>query len=161
MGKDPVFSLLTPTGAQSMEISGPCAWSLALIIWRVDILTADRETHVRQRRLLSHAFSEKALREQEPILQYYVDKFLHQISLRATEPLDLTAWFHFISMSSCHSSSLNWFADGYLSSSLWLDWRPLIWWRFRLPRSRRLRLLRWVNSSYHKRTCLHTNVEIL
>ncbi|KAL1963922.1 hypothetical protein VTN77DRAFT_7728 [Rasamsonia byssochlamydoides] len=77
MGKDPVFSLHTPTGV-------------------ANILTADRETHIRQRRLLSHAFSEKALREQESILQSYVDKLLEQISLRcASGPVDLVAWYNF------------------------------------------------------------------
>ena len=39
-----------------------------------NILTGDRATHTRHRRLLSHAFSEKALREQESILQGFVDK---------------------------------------------------------------------------------------
>jgi hypothetical protein len=38
MPKDPIFRLHTPTGAQN-------------------IMVADRETHSRQRRLLSHAFS--------------------------------------------------------------------------------------------------------
>jgi len=36
------------------------------------ILTADRENHARMRRLISHAFSDKALREQEGFLQEYV-----------------------------------------------------------------------------------------
>ena len=55
-----------------------------------DILTAGRETHVRQRRLLSHAFCEKALRVQEGILQTYVNKLLEQLSLRCTSgPLNM------------------------------------------------------------------------
>ncbi|KKA23236.1 Cytochrome P450 [Rasamsonia emersonii CBS 393.64] len=61
-----------------------------------DILTADRQTHIRQRRLLSHAFSEKALREQESILQTYVDKLLEQVSARcASGAVDLVAWYNF------------------------------------------------------------------
>lgn len=78
MRKDPVFSLLTPTGAQN-------------------ILVADRETHVRQRRLLSHAFSEKALREQESILQLHVSKLLDQLSSRCdTGPVNVVSWFNFL-----------------------------------------------------------------
>ncbi|KAI9652378.1 MAG: hypothetical protein M1831_006856 [Alyxoria varia] len=78
MGKDPIFLLHTPTGVQN-------------------ILTADRATHTRQRRLLSHAFSEKALREQEDILQHYITKLLEQFSARwQSGPLDLAAWFHYL-----------------------------------------------------------------
>ena len=63
-----------------------------------DILVADRETHVRQRRLLSHAFSEKALREQESILQLHVNKLLNQLSSRCeTGPVNVVAWFNFLS----------------------------------------------------------------
>ncbi|CAI6237285.1 unnamed protein product [Periconia digitata] len=79
MEKDPIFRLHTPTGAQN-------------------ILVADRETHTRQRRLLSHAFSESALREQEPILQLYARKLLDQLSFHCTTgPLDMTAWLTFAS----------------------------------------------------------------
>ncbi|PVH92619.1 benzoate 4-monooxygenase cytochrome P450 [Periconia macrospinosa] len=79
MGKDPIFRLHTPTGAQN-------------------ILVADRETHTRQRRLLSHAFSESALREQEPILQLYAHKLLDQLSFHCTTgPLDMVSWLTFAS----------------------------------------------------------------
>ncbi|XRM47062.1 hypothetical protein ABZX51_010067 [Aspergillus tubingensis] len=78
MGKDPVFSLRTPTGVQN-------------------ILTADRQTHTRQRRLLSHAFSEKALREQEGIIQGYVDQLMRQLAARANDgPQNMVDWFTFI-----------------------------------------------------------------
>jgi cytochrome P450 len=63
-----------------------------------DILTADRATHTRQRRLLSHAFSEKALREQEGIIQGYVNKLLDQLSARADSgPQNMVDWFNFTS----------------------------------------------------------------
>ncbi|RAL00110.1 cytochrome P450 [Aspergillus ibericus CBS 121593] len=78
MGKDPVFSLRTPTGVQN-------------------ILTADRATHTRQRRLLSHAFSEKALREQEGMIQGYVDRLVEQLASRAGDgPQNMVDWFTFI-----------------------------------------------------------------
>jgi cytochrome P450 len=76
MGKDPVFSLHTPTGVQN-------------------ILTADRPTHTRQRRLLAHAFSEKALREQEGILQSYTDQLLSGLEARCHQVVDIGAWFMF------------------------------------------------------------------
>ncbi|PLB47616.1 benzoate 4-monooxygenase cytochrome P450 [Aspergillus steynii IBT 23096] len=75
MPKDPVFSLLTPTGVPN-------------------ILTADRATHTRHRRLLSHAFSEKALREQNGIIEGYVKQLITQLSRRANDgPLNLSQWF--------------------------------------------------------------------
>lgn len=81
MSKDPIFRLHTPTGAQN-------------------ILVADKETHSRQRRQLSHAFSESALREQEPILHFYAGKLLSQLSRRCDagqQPLDMVAWLTFAS----------------------------------------------------------------
>ncbi|KAI4217398.1 MAG: hypothetical protein LQ349_009053, partial [Xanthoria aureola] len=74
MGKDPIVRLHTPTGAQNIRL-------------------ADRETHTRQRRLLAHAFSKSALREQEPVLQLYADKLLDQLSRECHKtPLDMVAW---------------------------------------------------------------------
>ncbi|KAF2827792.1 monooxygenase [Ophiobolus disseminans] len=79
MPKDPIFRLHTPTGAQN-------------------ILVADRQTHTRQRRLLSHAFSESALREQEPILQLYAKKLLDRLSVQSKRgPVDMVAWLTFAS----------------------------------------------------------------
>ena len=87
MSKDAIFRLHTPTGAQN-------------------ILVADRDTHSRQRRLLSHAFSEAALREQEPILQFYARKLLDQLSRRCSggsegiekqQAQNMVAWLTFAS----------------------------------------------------------------
>jgi len=80
MGKDPIFRLHTPTGAQN-------------------ILVADRETHTRQRRLLAHAFSESALREQEPVLQIYAGKLLACMAERAQTGahINVVDWLTFAS----------------------------------------------------------------
>ncbi|CAM1511667.1 Fc.00g091800.m01.CDS01 [Cosmosporella sp. VM-42] len=76
MSKDPIFSLVTPTGVPN-------------------IMTADRRTHSRHRRLLAHAFSEKALREQEGVLVKYCTKLLTQLEARCGGgPVDLTEWYH-------------------------------------------------------------------
>ncbi|RDW66665.1 cytochrome P450-10 [Coleophoma crateriformis] len=64
------------------------------------ILTVKVEAdHARYRRVLAHAFSEKALREQEPLIQKYIDLFiarLHQCAADGT-PQDLVAWFNYVS----------------------------------------------------------------
>ena len=64
----------------------------------IDILTADRETHTRQRRLLAHAFSERALREQESILTMHVNKLLEQLGGEVGRgPVNMIAWLNFLS----------------------------------------------------------------
>ncbi|KAL8732668.1 MAG: hypothetical protein Q9166_002644 [cf. Caloplaca sp. 2 TL-2023] len=53
--------------------------------------------HSRYRRLLSHAFSDRALREQEPLLQHYIDFFVRRLRERASnaEIIDMARWFNF------------------------------------------------------------------
>jgi len=59
------------------------------------ILTADRENHARMRRLISHAFSEKALREQEGFLQEYVELLIRGLSENARKgSVDLVMWYN-------------------------------------------------------------------
>jgi len=51
--------------------------------------------HSRYRRLLSHGFSEKAIREQESVLKVYVDLLIQRLHKRAKEgPQDMVAWFN-------------------------------------------------------------------
>lgn len=44
------------------------------------IVRADDSAHGRQRRLVSHAFSDKALKEQEPLFKQYVDLLVQKVS---------------------------------------------------------------------------------
>lgn len=62
------------------------------------ILTVvDDNDHSRYRRLLNHAFSEKALQEQAPLLQKYVDLLMTLLHANASEgPQDMVAWFNYI-----------------------------------------------------------------
>ncbi|KAL7625624.1 hypothetical protein AAE478_004844 [Parahypoxylon ruwenzoriense] len=63
------------------------------------ILNADRHYHGYIRKLLAHGFSEKALREQEPILQQYVAVLyqkLQEISQGGTAPIDISPWYNFM-----------------------------------------------------------------
>ncbi|TEA14667.1 Cytochrome P450 monooxygenase alt3 [Colletotrichum sidae] len=59
------------------------------------IVTADTEPHARLRKAVLPAFSERALREQEEILQLYADKLVHQLqsSSKTGAPQDLVKWF--------------------------------------------------------------------
>jgi cytochrome P450 len=64
------------------------------------ILTVkDDATHARYRRLLSHAFSDKALQEQAPLLEKYVAlliRRLHAVSSEGEGPQNMVNWYNFI-----------------------------------------------------------------
>lgn len=62
-----------------------------------NILLADDTNHSRHRRLLAHAFSEKALRGQEGVLNHYLGLLLRQLSKRADagEVVNLVQWYNF------------------------------------------------------------------
>ncbi|KAL8414244.1 hypothetical protein RB594_005464 [Gaeumannomyces avenae] len=55
------------------------------------------DTHRRQRRMLSHAFSAAALKEQEDLIFYYIDLFINRVSEISAggKPLDLVEWLNF------------------------------------------------------------------
>ncbi|POS74154.1 averantin oxidoreductase [Diaporthe helianthi] len=62
-----------------------------------NILNADRHYHGYIRKLFTHGFSEKALREQEPILKQYVDlmfKGIQEQSQNGTQPVDILEWYN-------------------------------------------------------------------
>lgn len=53
--------------------------------------------HPRQRRALAHAFSKKALTEQEDILLSYVHKFVDKLREHAanSKPVNMVSWFNY------------------------------------------------------------------
>ncbi|KAF1963159.1 isotrichodermin C-15 hydroxylase [Byssothecium circinans] len=60
-------------------------------------LTADEPTHSRLRRVMAHGFSEKALRDQEPLIQSLVDLFIAQLLKKINDTsvrgkVDISAW---------------------------------------------------------------------
>ncbi|KAF2217523.1 hypothetical protein CERZMDRAFT_108242 [Cercospora zeae-maydis SCOH1-5] len=60
---------------------------------------ADDVDHSKRRRVLSHAFSERALAEQEPLIQKYVDQLVDRLAEHASSrsaPVDLTKWYNWI-----------------------------------------------------------------
>ncbi|KAJ5738184.1 cytochrome P450 monooxygenase [Penicillium malachiteum] len=63
----------------------------------VNIVNAEREDHGILRRQLAHGFSEKSMREQEPIINVYIDLLiqrLHENCAAGTKALNLTAWYN-------------------------------------------------------------------
>lgn len=62
------------------------------------IINAPDDVHARQRKMLSHAFSERALREQEPLIKKYVDLLISHMheDAEAGEPVDLVSYFNFV-----------------------------------------------------------------
>lgn len=65
------------------------------------LLTANRVDHARMRRILGHAFSDRASREQEPVLESFVDlliKRLHEQVEGANQGIvDISKWFKWLS----------------------------------------------------------------
>lgn len=62
----------------------------------LSIIAADDEGHGRMRRNLSYAFSEKALRSQEPLLHRFIDLFIDRIGEYADQgkPIDIVRWLN-------------------------------------------------------------------
>ena len=59
------------------------------------ILSADNENHARIRRLLSHAFCERALKEQEHLIQVYFDLLISRLRpFTDGRPVNVMDWFH-------------------------------------------------------------------
>ena len=58
---------------------------------------ANDAEHARQRRALSHAFSQKALLEQESIIRGYVDLFVERLKpfAQTGEGINMCNWFNF------------------------------------------------------------------
>ena len=53
--------------------------------------------HSRMRRVLGHGFSEKAVREQEPLIQGYVDLLIRSLHEAVVEgPQNVVSWYSFV-----------------------------------------------------------------
>ncbi|KAL8377304.1 hypothetical protein RB595_008135 [Gaeumannomyces hyphopodioides] len=57
-----------------------------------------RDDHRRQRRQLSHAFSEAAMVEQAPIIMFYIDLFIQRLAENSTngQAVDMLKWLNFV-----------------------------------------------------------------
>jgi cytochrome P450 len=62
------------------------------------VCAVDNATHARQRRLLSHAFSEKALKDQEGLIGGYVDTLITKLRIavrHGSSAVDIKSWMNF------------------------------------------------------------------
>lgn len=75
MQKDPAMYSRTPNGVPG-------------------IIVADDPNHSRMRRCISHAFSAKALEEQQDLVKGYIDMFINGLKERAGTEVDMVAWYN-------------------------------------------------------------------
>ncbi|KAF5681251.1 cytochrome P-450 monooxygenase [Fusarium heterosporum] len=61
------------------------------------LITSNQQDHKRMRRLLSHAFSQKALHSQEEIMNQYVDLFIARLTEKdqSGAHVNMVAWYNF------------------------------------------------------------------
>jgi len=65
------------------------------------MLTADDDDHARMRRVFSNAFSNRALSEQEGLLNAYTNTFIEKLQLKSNEAkVDLVQFFNFVTFDS-------------------------------------------------------------
>ncbi|RFU81695.1 cytochrome p450 3a17 [Trichoderma arundinaceum] len=64
----------------------------------IGLLSAPKDVHRRQRRQLNHAFSDAALRDQEVIINKYLDLLMQRLTERSNtgESLNIVDWMNFI-----------------------------------------------------------------
>jgi cytochrome P450 len=60
----------------------------------INLVRAGDAEHGRQRRLLAHAFSAKALEDQQPLIIFYVDLLIRQLRENAAQPQNMVAWYN-------------------------------------------------------------------
>ncbi|KAJ5304318.1 Lanosterol synthase [Penicillium atrosanguineum] len=76
---------------------GKAAWFYRPIEQSLHIVNEDHEEHKQLRRQMAHGFSEKGMRDQEPMIRKYVDILLEKLKEVAElrEPLVLSDWYNF------------------------------------------------------------------
>lgn len=81
------------TGAYSKDL----AWFPKPVKGVYSLLGNNEADHSRVRRNVSHAFSDKALREQEPLVQQYVDLLVNRLEEQTIGdgPIDIMRWYNY------------------------------------------------------------------
>jgi cytochrome P450 len=76
---------------------GKAAWFYRPIEQPLHIANEDPEEHKQLRRQMAHGFSEKGMRDQEPLIRRYVDILLQKLQEFAElgEPLVISDWYNF------------------------------------------------------------------
>jgi cytochrome P450 len=77
--KDPEFYIPAPSGLSNM-------------------INANEADHMRQKRLLTYAFSERAMRDQEPLIQSYIDLFITKLREHGKQDqrVNIDEWLNFL-----------------------------------------------------------------
>lgn len=91
-----------------------------------NLVNASNTDHSRQNRLLSHAFSERWLRDQEKLILGYIDLFIRRLGEYAdrkdeSKPLDLVRWLNFLTFDIIGDLALG-EPFGYLGDSQYYPW---------------------------------------
>ena len=64
------------------------------------LVTADRDNHARMRKVLGHAFSDRATREYEPIIESYVETLINRLREQVAGPqagkVDISDWMRYL-----------------------------------------------------------------
>ncbi|KAL2255906.1 hypothetical protein VTK26DRAFT_2501 [Humicola hyalothermophila] len=63
-----------------------------------DIVNAGREEHALLRRTMAHGFSDRSMREQQPLIKGYIDLLIRRLREHGQEgktPVDMAAWYNF------------------------------------------------------------------
>jgi cytochrome P450 len=97
------------------------------------ILVSDDADHSRIRRLLAHAFSEKALRGQEDIMKHYIALLITKLKNEATEgnTVDMVNWYNFTTFDLIGDLAFG-ESFGCLESGGYHPWVAMIFGGFRL-----------------------------
>ncbi|OJD32676.1 cytochrome p450 [Diplodia corticola] len=84
-------------GAKKPEFGKDRNWYVRPVNGTYSMLVSDREGHSRMRRIFSHAFSDKALRDQEPLVQKYIDMLMQRFSEKAKAGVvvDMVRYYNF------------------------------------------------------------------
>ena len=66
-------------------------------------ITADDANHTRQRKMISHSFADKTLRDLEPMLKYWVGKMKDKLGEKATagEQVDMLKYYNCTTFGEC------------------------------------------------------------
>jgi cytochrome P450 len=59
------------------------------------LINCGREEHGALRRLMSHGFSDRSLREQQPLITKYVDILIQRLHENCNQPVDIMSWYNF------------------------------------------------------------------
>lgn len=92
--------LLLPRGHQHGAAEFPKSWHFYNPVPAAaqnDIVSAPRGEHALLRRALSHGFSDKSMRLQEPLIARYIDLLIARLRERAApdRPLNIMAWYNY------------------------------------------------------------------